>query len=88
MTQANVSRIERDKVSPTLGTINRLLEAMGETLQVSSVPLNSPPPRGGNAPIRDLRADYDQLTPDERLEQAAILSRAASELAVSARSDS
>lgn len=81
MTQANISRIERDKVSPTLATLERLLAAMGETLQISSVAVSSPPPRGGNVAIRDLRSDFDEMSPDQRLEQAALLSRAASELA-------
>ncbi len=83
MTQANISRIERDKVSPSLFTFNRLLEAMGETVQISSVPVDAPPPGGGNVAIRDLRSDFDELTPDQRLEQAALLSRTASELAAS-----
>ena len=83
MTQTNISRIERDKVSPSLHTLNRLLEAMGETLQISTIPLDSPPPGGGNVSVRDLRADFDALTANQRIEQAALLSRAASELAAS-----
>ncbi len=83
MTQTNISRIERDKVSPSLATINRLLEAMGETVQLSAIPLSAPPPGGGNVPIRELRAEFDQMSPDQRLEQAALLSRTASELAAS-----
>lgn len=80
MTQTNISRIERDKVSPSLATLDRLFEAMGETLRVTTDRLAEPPPGGGNVAIRDLRADFDRLTPDERLEQAVLLSRAASEL--------
>lgn len=83
MTQTNISRIERDKVSPSLSTLDRLLEAMGETIQISSIPVNAPPPGGGNVAIRDLRADFDELTPDQRLEEAALLSRTAGELAAS-----
>jgi transcriptional regulator with XRE-family HTH domain len=83
MTQTNISRIERDKVSPSLYTLNRLLEAMGETLQISAAPLGEPPAGGGNVSIRELRADFDGLTPDQRIEQAAILSRVSSELAAS-----
>lgn len=83
MTQTNISRIERDKSSPTLYTLNRLLEAMGEALQINATPLNEPPPGGGNVSIRELRADFDELTPDQRLEQAAVLSRVAGELAAS-----
>ena len=78
--QTNISRIERDKISPTFHTVNRLLEAVGETLQISSVPLDEPPPGGGNVSIRELRATFDELTPDQQLEQAVILSRVASEL--------
>jgi len=81
MAQTNISRIERDKVSPSLQTLNRLLEAMGETLQISSIPISAPPPGGGNVAIRDLRADFDGLTPGQRLEEAALLSRTASALA-------
>ena len=79
--QTNISRIERDKVSPSLATIERLLTAMGETMRIVTVPLNAPPPGGGNVSIRELRADFDELSPDQRLEQAALLSRTASELA-------
>lgn len=83
MTQANISRIERDKVSPSLSTLNRILEAMGETLTIGSTPLDAPPPGGGNATVRDLRVAFDELTPEQRLEQAALLSRTASALAAS-----
>lgn len=83
MPQTNVSRIERDKVSPSLSTLERLLAAMGETLQISAVPLSQPPRGGGNVTIRELRADFDELTPDQRLQQAAVLSRTASQLAAS-----
>lgn len=83
MTQTNISRVERDKASPSLYTLNRLLEAMGETLQIAAVPLRQPPPGGGNVPIRQLRADFEDLTPDQRIEQAALLSNVASELAAS-----
>ena len=83
MTQADVSRIERDMVSPSLQTLNRLLEAVDETLQIAALPLGAPPPGGGNLPIRELRTDFDNLTPDQRIEQAAALSKVASELAAS-----
>lgn len=79
--QSNISRIERDKVSPTLFTLNRLLEAMGQTLRLEAVPLAAPPTSGGNVPIGELRDDYRAMTPDEQLEQAVILTRVASELA-------
>ncbi|MGI9019588.1 MAG: helix-turn-helix domain-containing protein [Solirubrobacterales bacterium] len=79
--QTNISRIERDKISPSLATLERLFAGMGETLRLITLPVNAPPPGGGNVTIRDLRADFDELTPDQRLEQAALLSRTASELA-------
>jgi transcriptional regulator with XRE-family HTH domain len=88
MTQANLSRIERDGVSPSLSTLSRLLEAMGEALTIGATPLSQRPTSGGNATIRELRSDFDQLTPGQRVEQASLLSNAASELAASAdRSD-
>jgi transcriptional regulator with XRE-family HTH domain len=83
MTQANISRLERDKVSPSLQTLERLLEAMGETLRVSTAPLREAVPEGGNVTIAELRADFAELTPGQRIEQAALLSRAAGELAAS-----
>lgn len=50
-------------------------------MRVVTAPLSEPPPGGGNVTIRDLRRDFDELSPDQRLERAALLSRAASELA-------
>lgn len=81
MTQANISRIERDKVSPTLHTLNRLLEAMGHTLWIDATPLNDAPPGGGNVSIRQLRVAFDDLSPDERLQQGVALTRVAGKLA-------
>lgn len=66
---------------PTVETLNRLLAALGEALFVTTVSLNEPPPAGGNQSIAELRADYAELTPEERLEQAAHLSEIATELA-------
>jgi transcriptional regulator with XRE-family HTH domain len=82
--QAAISRIERDLVSPSIETLNRIMEAMGETMVVSTTPLNEAAPGAGNVAISELRADYEQLTPGERLEQAAELSRVATELAMGA----
>jgi len=82
--QAAISRIERDLVSPSIETLNRVMEAMGETMAVSTTPLNEAAPGAGNVAISELRADYEQLTPSERLEQAAELSRVATELAMGA----
>jgi transcriptional regulator with XRE-family HTH domain len=78
--QAAISRIERDLVSPKLETLERLLNALGETLRVSTLSLAEPVPGGGNQPIAELRADY-RLSAEERLAQAAQLSQMATELA-------
>jgi transcriptional regulator with XRE-family HTH domain len=82
--QPAISRIERNVVSPSLDTLNRLFEAMGETLAVTPVSLASSVPGGGNQSIAELRADYRDLTPEERLAQAADLSKIATELAAQA----
>jgi transcriptional regulator with XRE-family HTH domain len=82
--QPAISRIERDVVSPSLDTLNRLFEAMGKTLTILPVGLNDPVPGGGNQTIAELRADYRDLTPEERLAQAAHLSEIATELAAEA----
>jgi hypothetical protein len=85
MEQPAVSRIERDGVSPSLETLNRLMEGMGETLMLSAVGLSEPLPGAGNQSLRELLADYRELTAEERLEQAAKLSEMATELAAGAR---
>lgn len=78
--QAAISRVERDLVSPKLETLERILNAMGETLQLSTLSLSDSPPGGGNQSISELRADY-RLSAEERLAQAAELSEAATQLA-------
>ncbi len=85
-TQPVISGIERDQVSPSIETLGRLFEAMGEALVVQAVPLSERPPGGGNQSIAELRADYRELTAEERLAQAAELSEVATELAMGARS--
>jgi transcriptional regulator with XRE-family HTH domain len=82
--QPAISRIERNVVSPSLDTLNRLFEAMGETLTVTPVSLADPMPGGGNQSIAELRADFRDLTAEERLAQAAQLSKIATELAAGA----
>jgi transcriptional regulator with XRE-family HTH domain len=82
--QPAISRIERDAVAPSIETLNRIFESMGETLAVTPLRLTDPPPRGGNQSIAELRAEYRDLTPEERLAQAARMSRIASELAAEA----
>jgi transcriptional regulator with XRE-family HTH domain len=78
--QPAISRIEHDQVSPTIETLERILNAMGETLRVSTLPLSQPAPGAGNQSIAELRADY-RLSSEERLAQAARLSEIATELA-------
>ncbi len=76
MTQAAVSRIERDKVSPSFGTLRELMLAMGREPQISA---------------RRLPADWDQAhmdstlarTPEQRLRLAIGWNRLAQRLAAS-----
>lgn len=84
MGQPAVSRIERDVVSPSLETLNRLMEGMGETLMLSAASLSDPLPGAGNQSLGELLDDYRDLTPEERLEQASQLSEMATELAAQA----
>jgi transcriptional regulator with XRE-family HTH domain len=79
--QPAISRIERDAVSPRIETLNKVLEAMGETIVISTRSLREPPPLGGNQSIAELRADYRELSPEERLAQAARLTEIATGLA-------
>jgi len=82
--QPAISRLERDAISPSLETLNRLLEAMGQTLSLTAVGLHSPSPGGGNQTIAELRADYRDLSAEQRLAQAAKLSEVSTQLAVQA----
>lgn len=82
--QPAISRLERDIVSPSVETLNRILEAMGEALALGSHDLNAPAPNAGNQTVAELRAGYRELTPEQRLEQAAQLSEVSTQLAVQA----
>jgi transcriptional regulator with XRE-family HTH domain len=82
--QPAISRLERDVVSPSLATLNRVLEAMGETLSVTALSLDASAPAASNQTIAELRSDYRDLTAEERLAQAAQLSEVATQLAVEA----
>lgn len=73
--QTHISRIERGEVSPSVDTLDRLLRAMGERLEVNC----APGPRG-NQSTDELRADM-KLTPGERIVQAAELSHALTTIA-------
>jgi len=83
--QPAISRIERDVVSPSLDTMNRLFEAMDMTFTLEPLRLQDRVPGGGNQSIAELRADFRNLTAEERLAQAAHLSEVATELASNAR---
>jgi len=78
--QTHISRIERGEVSPSVETLDRLLQALGEQLKLSA----APGPRG-NATVAELRADYERLTPGERIVQAAELSHALTTIAAGTR---
>jgi transcriptional regulator with XRE-family HTH domain len=75
-TQAQVSRIERGAISPSVATLERLMAAMGERLELDTIP----GPRG-NRTTAELRHDYERLTPGERVAQAAELSHALTSIA-------
>jgi transcriptional regulator with XRE-family HTH domain len=79
--QTHISRIERGEVSPSVETLDRLLQALGERLQLSA----AEGPRS-NASIAELHADYERLTPGQRVVQAAELSRALTTIAAGRRS--
>jgi transcriptional regulator with XRE-family HTH domain len=73
--QTHISRIERGEVSPTVETLQRILQTMGERLEL----LAAPGPRG-NESDADVRADA-VLSPAEHLRQAAELSFALTTIA-------
>lgn len=78
--QRHVSKIERGEVSPSVDTVARLLEVMGERLE-----LGAAAGRRGHQSIATLRADYDDLTPGERIAQLAGLSHALTMIAAGRR---
>jgi transcriptional regulator with XRE-family HTH domain len=69
-TQKQISRIERGEISPSVATVARLLAAMGERLELRAVP-----GLRDNRSDDELRADFEELTPSERIAQTAALSR-------------
>jgi transcriptional regulator with XRE-family HTH domain len=78
-TQTYVSRVERGVVSPALPTLDRLFHAMGCRLSLRVEPLPH-----GNPSARDLRADVQGLTAEERVAAAMELSEFLSGVAASA----
>ena len=67
--QVQISRIERGQTSPTVETLARLLAVMGERLVLDSEQVR------GNRSTAELRSDFEDLSPDQRVAQAAGLSR-------------
>jgi transcriptional regulator with XRE-family HTH domain len=80
MAQSAVSRVERDRHSPSLDTVGQILGAMGETLVLRAAPLNHPLLEAGNQSIAELRRT-GRLSAEERLMEAVQLSETATSLA-------
>lgn len=74
--QGQISKIERGVVSPSISTLERLLGVMGERLRLEALPGPRP-----NQSTRELRRDYDDLSVEERVAQAAALSEALATIA-------
>lgn len=74
--QGQISKIERGAISPSVATLERLLGVMGERLQLSAVPGLRP-----NLSTLELRRDYEKLSVEERVAQAAALSSALASIA-------
>lgn len=77
--QNAVSRVERDEISPAVDTVQRLLAAMGERLELSALRID-----GDVDP--DHLADSMAQTMSERLERSLAWNRFAGELTGVARS--
>ena len=69
--QAAISRIERDEVSPTVETLARLLDLLGEKLVLSAEPVDS----GVDATLYEITLS---LSPTERLSAGAQAARSMS----------
>ena len=76
--QAAISRIERDVVSPSVGTLATLLDLLGEELELSSSPIDYG---------HDLTLIQGNLrfTPEERIDHQASWSRGMREIQRSAQ---
>jgi transcriptional regulator with XRE-family HTH domain len=72
--QTYVSRLERGEISPSVTTLEKLLSALGEQLEIRAVPVR------GNRTDADAAADR-HVSPAERLRRAAALSHALTSLA-------
>jgi transcriptional regulator with XRE-family HTH domain len=78
--QSHVARIESGETSPSFATLTRLLAAMGERLDLVSLPL------APNQSPGELREDFERLSPAERVKQASELSYALTSIAAARRS--
>lgn len=76
--QAAISRIERDVVSPTVSTLESLLDLLGEELGLEATPIDY-------GHDRTLIAANLRYSPEERIERQASWSRGLRELQGSAR---
>jgi transcriptional regulator with XRE-family HTH domain len=76
--QAAISRIERDVVSPSVATIAELLDLMGEELVLAAEPIDY-------GHDRTLFDETLRLSPAERIERQASFSRGVNELRRGAR---
>lgn len=74
--QRQVSRIERAEISPSVATLERLLAAMGERLDLRAIP----GPRD-NRSDQELQRDFRELTPSDRIAQTSALSRSLTAIA-------
>ncbi|WP_371878579.1 helix-turn-helix domain-containing protein [Conexibacter sp. S30A1] len=68
-TQTYVSRVERGVTEPSLSTLERLFHAMGLRLQITPEPIPL-----GNVSAEELRRDFLESTPQERISQVMTLS--------------
>jgi transcriptional regulator with XRE-family HTH domain len=71
--QAAISRIERDIVSPSIATLATLLDLMGEELKLDAEPIDY-------GHDRTLIQQNLQLTPEERIRRQAAWGRGVREL--------
>lgn len=76
--KSRVSRIERGLVSPRVDELQDIFAVMGEALVIRAVYLGEPV--AGNSNVEDLKR-MATMTPNERLEEARILSEEATRLA-------
>jgi len=79
-TARQIGRIERGEISPSVRTLARLLRAMGEELRLGT----ESAALGEDPVIAQARLDLRELTPAQRVAQAAGLSRTGTAIAAAA----